>query len=79
MSFHGDLKRSQLSQSKALRWAQKVGFTERQAPWAAVAAVSLKAGRHGAPVFAGEIHSALSVQHPHLFSDPAQLEMWAEI
>lgn len=72
-------KRSDASRTKALRWARKVGFSEVQAPWAAVCAASLKSGRHGAPVFADDVRLNLSVQHPHLFSDPAQLRLDIEL
>lgn len=72
-------KRSDASRTKALSWARKAGFTEAQAPWAALCAVSLKMGRKGAPVFAGDVVGRLSVQYPHLFVDPAQLQLEMEL
>lgn len=80
MSARGEQRRLQLrsqgSQRRALAWARRAGFTERQAPWAAVIASSLKTGRKGAPVFAADVQPLLSAQHPHLFENPVQGRLW---
>jgi hypothetical protein len=75
MSLYASLKRSEVSRKQAFKWARTAGFSEAQVPWAALCAISLKSGRKGAPVFAGDVWRNLSVQHPHLFENPAQLQM----
>lgn len=79
MSHDGSMKRSAVSRKQAMKWALSVGFSERQAPWAAVCAVSLKAGRQGAPVFASEVLSNLTAQYPALFDNRAQLQLELEL
>lgn len=60
----------------AEHWAERVGFTETQTPWAALCALSMKVGRKGAPVRASDVRARLAQSHPFLFSDPSQLELF---
>lgn len=48
-------------------WALRVGFTARQADAAAVAALRLKAGRHGGPVLKADVEAGLRLAQPWLF------------
>jgi hypothetical protein len=62
-------KRARDAHYDAVDWALSVGFTEREAPFAAQAAQILKMAKHGrGEVRASEVRARLEYDYPWLFS-----------
>lgn len=66
-------KRARDDHYDAVDWALSVGFTEREAPFAAQAAKVLKVAKHGrGDVTASEVRTNLEHLYPWLFDVGAQ-------
>lgn len=65
-------KRARDDHYDAVDWALSVGFTEREAPFAAQAAKVMKVARHGrSEVKASEVREYLERARPWLFEEEA--------